>query len=90
MILPTFNSSYERQLWVIEILKLGGSSVAEVARKHGIARSALDAAFHRPADRAEKIMAGAVGVTQRELFPERYNEAGQRLFRVRRRLEAAA
>jgi Ner family transcriptional regulator len=92
-ILPVFgsmNPSHERQLWVISQLKLKGSSIAEVARKQHIARAALDAAFHRPADRAEKILAAAVGVTQQELFPERYNDKGQRLFRVVRRVNQPA
>jgi lambda repressor-like predicted transcriptional regulator len=91
MPLPRFTSSLERRLWVISQLKLAGSSLSELARQHELHRSLLDVAFDRPADAAEKIIAEAMGTTQRELFPERFNPAGQRLFRVRRRsLESAA
>jgi lambda repressor-like predicted transcriptional regulator len=89
--IPHFSTALERRLWVISQLKLQGTSLSQVARDAGVHRSLLDNAFDRPADGAEKIIADALRTTQRELFPERFNPAGQRLFRVRRRsLESAA
>jgi Ner family transcriptional regulator len=88
MQLPRFTSSLERRLWVISQFKYTGSSLSEIARKAGIHRSLLDNAFDRPNDRAERIIATALGLTQQQLFPDRFNNQGQRLFRVRRRVGA--
>jgi lambda repressor-like predicted transcriptional regulator len=88
--LPSFDHPQARRLWVITELKLKGSSLSALALQRKVSRSLLDSALDRPNDPAEKIIAESLGVDQKRLFSDRYNGKGQRLYRVRRLVKAAA
>lgn len=62
--------------WIRYQLNVDGTSLADVAKEHGIDRRNLYKARRDPFPRVEKILADAVGVTPQELFPDRYNRHG--------------
>lgn len=80
--LPTFQDAFERSVWVQAQLRLAGSSFAQIARENGWSRNAVTQAMRSPSDPQEKAIADKLGVTQRQLFPERYDRSGQRRHHV--------
>lgn len=71
------NDPEARREWIKYQLRVEqGTSVAAIAKEHGMGRRNLYVAFVRPFPRAEKILADALGVTPKELFPERYDQHG--------------
>jgi len=81
--LPTFNDPRQRSIWVQAQLQLAGISFAAIARVHGWNRRAVANAMQTASDPQEKAIAAALGVTQEQLFPERYDAEGNRLHHVR-------
>ncbi len=81
--LPTFNGTHQRSIWVQGELRLKGTSFSDIARQNGWSSRAVSAAMYVPSDPQERAIAEALGVTQQELFPERFGEDGRRLHRVR-------
>lgn len=81
--LPTFADPRERTIWVQAQLKLAGTSFAAIGRANGWSRRAVAAAMTNACDPQEKAIAAALGVTQQQLFPERYDRTGKRLHHVR-------
>lgn len=79
--IPT--SPRERQQWVLFQLKLRGESFASVGVKEGVSKSSVRQALTEPSFRIEKALAKTLGLTPRELFPERYDARGRRLHQVR-------
>ncbi|HFQ91597.1 MAG TPA: nucleotide excision repair protein [Chromatiales bacterium] len=67
----------KRQAWVIYQISLQGRSLAELARGAGVRRQTLYQAFHRHYPRMERIIAEAVGLEPKTLWPERYDADGQ-------------
>jgi lambda repressor-like predicted transcriptional regulator len=76
-------NSRERSLWAQAELKRIGSSLAEIARENGWSRPCVSNAMFRAADPQERAIAAKLGVTQQQLFPERFNPQGKRLHRVK-------
>jgi lambda repressor-like predicted transcriptional regulator len=68
-----------RRAWVRLKLAEKGIDLAEVAREHNLTRQAMYHALHHPSARVEEIIAGAIGITVQELFPERFTADGYRL-----------
>ena len=66
----------KRQAWVIYQISLQGRSLAEVARNAGVRRQTLYQAFHRFYPRMEKIIAEALDLEPKALWPERYDANG--------------
>lgn len=82
--LPTFRDARERSIWVRAQLLFIGKSYADIARENGWSRRAVSNAMTNPSDPQERAIAAALGVTQADLFPERYDRAtGKRLHHVR-------
>ncbi|HVJ53487.1 MAG TPA: helix-turn-helix domain-containing protein [Aliidongia sp.] len=81
--LPTFTDARERSIWVQAQLRLVGSSFAAIARLHGWSRRAVANAMLNASNPQEQAIADMLGLSQRELFPERYDRAGKRLHHVR-------
>ncbi len=81
--LPTFTDTRARSIWVQAQLKLAGTSFAAIGRAHGWTRRAVAAAMTNACDPQEKAIAAVLGVSQRDLFPERYDRTGKRLHHVR-------
>jgi Ner family transcriptional regulator len=81
--LPTFTDARERNVWVQAQLRLAGTSFAAIARVHGWSRRAVSQAMTSASHPQEKAIAAALGVTQEQLFPERYDQEGNRLHQVR-------
>lgn len=80
--------SRERQGWVLFQLKLRGESFASVGAKIGVSRGAVRACLTQPSFNVEKALAAALGLTVRQLFPERYDVKGKRLHLVRSKVAA--
>lgn len=79
-----FKDPVKRRAWVIYQLGLQGRSLASIARDLGLVRASAQAALARPYPRMERVLAEAVGVLVHELFPERYDQNGDRLIRMGR------
>jgi lambda repressor-like predicted transcriptional regulator len=73
----------ERTLWVQQRLRLLGKSFSSIARERGWNRMSVGDAMRRPSYPQEVAIAEALGMSVRELFPERYGVDGQRLHLVR-------
>lgn len=76
---------HERAAWVIYKLKAKRLSIAAVGRPRGWDRSMVRRALFQPSYPQEEALARALGLTVRQLFPERYDEEGNRLHFVRER-----
>jgi lambda repressor-like predicted transcriptional regulator len=72
-----------RRAWVIFKLHSAGSSFAEIAKREGVARQAIGMALTSPNSHLEEAIAKAIGLTARQLFPERFDASGRRLFNTR-------
>ena len=82
--IPTFETHLHRTRWVQTELLLLGSSFAAIAAQHGWSRGAVAKAMYAPSDPQERAIAEALGVSQEELFPERFDN-GRRIHPVKNR-----
>jgi lambda repressor-like predicted transcriptional regulator len=80
----------ERTLWVQMQLRLKQMNFSTIARELGCHRQEVSMAMRLPLYRQEKAIAEALGVTVRELFPERYDEDGNRIHAVRENSNSGA
>lgn len=70
----------ERKAWILFQLKLRGSSLSALGREIGVSHQAVAwAAYGRPALDTETAIAAKIGVDPRDLFPEHYDEQGERI-----------
>jgi Ner family transcriptional regulator len=81
--LPKFQDARTRTIWVQAALRQKALSFAAIGRSHGWSRITVASAMNTPSDPQEKAIAAALGVSQSELFPERYDAEGNRLHLVR-------
>lgn len=58
--------------YVQAALKHRGFTVAKLAKEHGLAPSTLNAVWARKYPRAERIIADALGLEPRDIWPSRY------------------
>lgn len=62
---------------VVAAVRKAGWSLQQLGEEHGYThRSALSLALRKPYPRAEGIIAGALGVEPRAIWPSRYNKDG--------------
>jgi|GEM_PF-4874664 len=60
--------------WIVAALHEHGDSVAELARRHGVAAQNISAAIHhRSSERIERAIAERLGIRPHALFPERFD-----------------
>lgn len=81
MSVPRFVDPRERAIWVKAQLELNFSNLTKLAKEAGVSRQAVASALVRPAAKLEGVIANALGVTPQELFPERFDDLGQRRHR---------
>lgn len=79
-----FNDPAKRRAWVIYQLNLRGESLASLARRIGLTRTAPSYALRKPYPKMERAIADAVDVPVHVLFPDRYAPNGERLIRMGR------
>jgi lambda repressor-like predicted transcriptional regulator len=64
-----------RWAWIKYQLQLQGRSLAQVAHEAGVTRQCIYHAGQMTYPRMEKIIARALGMEPKDLFPERYDQA---------------
>lgn len=67
----------KRRAWVGFQLKLKGESFVTIARRVGVTRQAVRQAMYKQYPRMELIIANTLDMRPADLFPERYDAAGQ-------------
>lgn len=70
----------ERRVWILYQLTLKGESFASLARGLGCSTTAVwQVADGKRSDRIGAAIAAAIGVAQARLFPEHFDDRGNRL-----------
>jgi Ner family transcriptional regulator len=72
-----------RRDWVVYQLRTRGSSLRQIAREIGVVHQAVSQTLVLPNSHIEPAIAKALGVSVRDLFPERFDSRGRRLHRTR-------
>lgn len=83
----------QRKAWALYQLTLKNLTLADVARMEGVRRQAASSVFHTPSAALERRMADVLGVPIQQLWADRYEADGTRLYRERpdaRRIKQAA
>lgn len=57
---------------IIAGLKKVGTNMSALSEQHGLSRGCLRNALYRPYPKAERIIAGAIGVQPADIWPSRY------------------
>lgn len=57
---------------IIAALKKAGTNLSALSEKNGYSRNNLRNALYRPYPKAERIIAGAIGVQPKDIWPTRY------------------
>jgi Ner family transcriptional regulator len=70
-----------RREWIKYQLAIRGHSLSTLAREHGKTRQQPQAALRKPYPKWERIIADALGLEPRQLWPERYDASGKALRR---------
>jgi Predicted transcriptional regulator len=73
----------ERRVWICAQLRMRGNSLRHLAREEGVSHQAMSAALVAPNAHLEPVIAKALGLTPRQLFPERFDHAGNRVCQTR-------
>lgn len=76
--------SLKRRVWVVYQLRLRGTSLRQVAIAAGVSPQGLSRALTQPSQKSEQIIAKALGLKVEDLFPERFDDDGRRLYRTTR------
>lgn len=67
---------------IIAALKKRGTSLARISREAGLSSSTLANALHRPWPKGEFIIAQAIGLSPKIIWPDRYtDEKGHEIIR---------
>ena len=76
---PTYilSDPEKRREWIKQALRDRGSSMAQVARDHGVTRDAATLAMKKPYPRMERAIARALNLEPQQLWPERYDHQGR-------------
>lgn len=74
----------ERRAWIKYQLELRGQTMGGLARKHGLFRTTVVSALHKPYPRMERIIANVLGLKPEDIWPERYSEKHRSRRRKRR------
>jgi Ner family transcriptional regulator len=73
----------ERRAWIKYQLEMRGLSVRRLALREGVSQQAMSHALIGPSSHLQPVIAKAIGMAVQELFPEFYDEHGNRLGRTR-------
>jgi Ner family transcriptional regulator len=65
-----------RRVWIRYQLALRNLTLAELAQKADVSPENVSKVWRRPFPKVESLLAEALGVKARDLFPERYCDAG--------------
>ncbi len=57
---------------IIAALKKVGTNMSALSESQGLSRGCLRNALYRPYPKAERIIAGAIGVEPKDIWPSRY------------------
>jgi lambda repressor-like predicted transcriptional regulator len=79
------NDPVARRAWVIGRLHGQGITAADIAVREGVSPAAMSRVMTEPNSHLEEVIAKAIGLSARELFPERFDADGNRRFRTRER-----
>lgn len=74
-----------RRAWVQYRLRLIGLAFTDLAIEAGVTAQAISNTFDKSNSRIESFIAGKLGITAKQLFPERFDALGNRIVRERRR-----
>lgn len=69
----------QRRVWILGQLRLLGTSLRRLAAVEGVSPQAMSNALNLPSSHLETVIATALGLTAQQLFPERFDAAGNRL-----------
>jgi lambda repressor-like predicted transcriptional regulator len=69
----------ERREWIKGQLRLKGFSLRRLATQEGVCPQAVCGALSHPSSHLEEVIAAPLGMTARQLFPERFDAKGNRL-----------
>ncbi|MBC7908371.1 MAG: helix-turn-helix domain-containing protein [Rhodospirillaceae bacterium] len=72
-----------RRVWICAQLRIKGNSLRKLAQREGVSHQAMSAALMTPNVHLEPVVAGALGLTPQQLFPERFDHTGNRICRTR-------
>lgn len=72
-----------RRVWVCGQLRLRGTSLRMLAQAEGVTHQAMSATLAAPNVHLEPVIAGALGLTPAQLFPERFDALGNRIVQTR-------
>jgi Ner family transcriptional regulator len=64
----------QRNEWIKYRLRVGGSSLSQLARELGVTRQAVRNALTRRYPRMERVIAAEIGLPPHCIWPERYPE----------------
>jgi lambda repressor-like predicted transcriptional regulator len=71
-----------RRVWICAQLRIKGHSLRKLAQREGVSHQAMSAALMTPNAHLEPVVAGALGLTPQQLFPERFDHIGNRICRT--------
>src|SRR6266404_9236015 len=74
-----------RRAWVVYQLRVRGSSLRRLALQERVSVSAIANALVMPPSHLEQPIAKALGLAVIDLFPEPFDDAGERIHRTRER-----
>ena len=72
-----------RRAWVLFQLRIRGWSLGLIADEIGVSRTTLRSALLEPSFPSEQAIAKKLGLQVKDLFPERFDHTGRRLYRTR-------
>lgn len=72
------NNPADRRAWVCYQLRINGLSLKALAEREGVSHQSMSAALLVPSSHLEEVIAGALGLTSQQLFPERFARGGRR------------
>lgn len=72
-----------RRVWVCGQLRLRNTSLRKLAQNEGVSHQAMSATLLAPNTHLEPVIAGAIGLTPAQLFPERFDAVGNRIVQTR-------
>ena len=67
-----------RWKWIRFQLSIKGQSISSIARQHGVRSQTLSSCRNQPYPRMERIIAENIGCSEKEIFPDRFNDDGTR------------
>lgn len=80
----------DRRAWVIYLLKTRGISLRDLAVREGVSHQALSLAFTCSSSHLQTVLAHAIGLSPQDLFPEFYDDRGNRIGRTRQKQRSTA